>query len=143
MNQWNILGILFIVVGVSTLAINVGFDVFMGDTILSTIFALMSLMMIIAGTIMGMIRSQNPKQEPLQLSAVGVFFRLDQVHFFSWVLGLDRPGFFSYYYHRQQIADGGQMAKTLGKKKREHLLSLSIGSQPYCLIYLNFSKSNL
>jgi len=57
MNQWNILGILFIVVGVSTLAINVGFDVFMGDTILSTIFALMSLMMIIAGTIMGMIRS--------------------------------------------------------------------------------------
>tara|TARA_R100001143_G_C3237814_1_gene77695 strand:+ start:306 stop:479 length:174 start_codon:yes stop_codon:yes gene_type:complete len=57
MNQWNILGILFIVVGVSTLAINVSFDVFMGDTILSTIFALMSLMMIIAGTIMGMIRS--------------------------------------------------------------------------------------
>ena len=56
MNHWNILGILFIAVGVSTLTINIGFDAFMGDKILSSIFALMSCLMIIAGTVLGGIR---------------------------------------------------------------------------------------
>ena len=57
MSHWNILGILFVVVGVFTLAINISLDVFMGDKIVSSLFALMSSMIIIAGTIMGSIRS--------------------------------------------------------------------------------------
>jgi len=37
--------------------------------------------------------------------------------------------YYHYYYHRQQIADGGQMAKTLGKKK-ERADALSFKTQP-------------
>ena len=63
MNRFNILGILFITVGATSLTINLAFDMFMGfstthllDTILTGLFAGMSSLMIIAGVIMGRIK---------------------------------------------------------------------------------------
>jgi len=64
MNRFNILGILFITVGATSLTINLAFDMFMGfstniallDTILTGLFAGMSSLMIIAGVILGRIK---------------------------------------------------------------------------------------
>ena len=53
MNDWNVLGILLIIVGTTTLAVNFTFDVFMGDRFLSSLFASMSAFTIVAGVIMG------------------------------------------------------------------------------------------
>jgi|TARA_Y100000310_G_scaffold198409_1_gene198441 hypothetical protein len=53
MSNWNVLGILFIIIGTTTLAVNLAFDVFVGDKIISILFIGMSAFMIIAGVFMG------------------------------------------------------------------------------------------
>ena len=61
--------------------------------------------------------SLEPKPQTLAAVSCGGFFSTGPGPFFFWVLGLDRPGFFSYYYHRQQIADGGQIPRQNRDKK--------------------------
>ena len=53
MNHWNILGILFIIIGTTTLVVNFTFDVFMGDRFLSSLFASLSAFTMIIGVVMG------------------------------------------------------------------------------------------
>ena len=135
MSHWNILGILFVVVGVFTLAINISLDVFMGDKIVSSLFALMSSMMIIAGTIMGSIRSQNPNPKPPQLTAVGVFLLDWSLADFPqgsrprlWPLSsaakTRHQDFFIITIIDSRLQMGGRWPKPWAKKKREQMLSL-------------------